>query len=1029
MPTSEVDQQKKSKPASRIEETLQTLSAAARLTTRHWLKDALGQYDSNLNSFYQLRGELSQRVQACAAPGLQSPDSLEALAKSVEKLSDWANGVPFVSIETPPEAIWQEWRSAFAREIVGLPTRKHLSVRQSGKQIGFGDSFIVQLRKHVLRAKLAFADALVRTTNGLRALIKKAPAASSGARRTFQPGLFLRFHFELPVAAFQVRLWQEVLHEIAVQLEQIHQGLAGLLDTIVGASDGTSDDPPAREQSADESNGPASPNGLKNWTEVDLPQRQENFLVELNAETRNWWDHAGTLVLPESSFNARQCERGWQELQAALLKDREEWHRYFQGAREELLKDLELAALRIQTVRIHEETTGTIRRRIEEAVLPAFAEPIDVLTKSKEKFDQASKTTESNVEESILSESRLTLRNLRRQQLPHALDAIQQVQLGKALTNYSSRIKHAIEELPESPCIVTRRNLEATPPKSKIDEIPLRDLVLNEIFPDVARSHTALMSEMEQKLEKMSRTISEIDQIIEFNLDSALDVLQQDMAGEQVGEAQSVAAEGLQRAKNQLNLILDECTDIQTRCTDVLTENTSDFINQVRLIADNERIVELKLRAAKAKARQELRLRYSKTLTAARNALPGVLAFLATSTRKIEHTYFRFKKVTGLGSLSAETENSLARFLTTTKTRLGSLPHVYQRLFKFEPLSDERFFSGRETEMRELAEEFSSWRTGHHVITAVIGEKGSGRTTMINFCEAQLYKGVILRKILLEESDRTEEALVRLLADGLQLADCQSLGELQERIEQQDQRIVCIVENLHNLFLRTVDGFDLLERFLLFMSSTHDKIYWLVTCGLHGWGYLDKVLGVSRFFTRTFHLQELSRESIESIIWTRHRVSGYHLTFDIPEEIAGTRKFRKFKTDEQRQDYLRGLFFEALSRVSAGNITAAMLFWLRSVKKITSESIVINPQIEFDDDYFSRLPAGDLFSLAAFLQHETLTVQEHAEVLNEPVAVSSLSLTRMQNQGILTSTPSGCKIHPFLYRPVVRALKTKNILH
>ena len=62
-----------------------------------------------------------------------------------------------------------------------------------------------------------------------------------------------------------------------------------------------------------------------------------------------------------------------------------------------------------------------------------------------------------------------------------------------------------------------------------------------------------------------------------------------------------------------------------------------------------------------------------------------------------------------------------------------TLPFVYQRLFEIKPLEDKRFYFGRDLEMKELSKAFNNWQSGKFSPTVIVGEKGSGSTTLINF--------------------------------------------------------------------------------------------------------------------------------------------------------------------------------------------------------------------------------------------------------------------------------------------------------
>ena len=87
------------------------------------------------------------------------------------------------------------------------------------------------------------------------------------------------------------------------------------------------------------------------------------------------------------------------------------------------------------------------------------------------------------------------------------------------------------------------------------------------------------------------------------------------------------------------------------------------------------------------------------------------------------------------------------------------------------------------------------------------------------------------------------------------------------------------------------------------------------------------------------------------------------------------------------------------------------------------------PEIQLDHSFLFQMPAEELFTLAALIQHENLDHQQHARIFRQSEQKSELLLERMRNSGILIKRQKGYVIHLFLFRPIVRALKAKNILH
>ena len=68
----------------------------------------------------------------------------------------------------------------------------------------------------------------------------------------------------------------------------------------------------------------------------------------------------------------------------------------------------------------------------------------------------------------------------------------------------------------------------------------------------------------------------------------------------------------------------------------------------------------------------------------------------------------------------------------TVDLNAKDLPLLYRRLFRFEPLQDPRFLVGRETEMGAIAAARSMWEANRPVAVILVGQRGSGKTSLIN---------------------------------------------------------------------------------------------------------------------------------------------------------------------------------------------------------------------------------------------------------------------------------------------------------
>ncbi|MGD9899780.1 MAG: hypothetical protein AB7T22_11710, partial [Calditrichaceae bacterium] len=840
-------------------------------------------------------------------------------------------------------------------------------------------------------------------------------------------------HIVRPVVEYILQEWQLFLKSVSLQFAGLQSGVEGLKEkgiTLEKLKSYTEEEKkelrvPAAifDELLDEIHVSAiNSDILKSDVQNRFNQNFENVLTRFHSN----WELAGTFLHPVKTYEKNGFNKQWAFLEKSFKKIREAWDLHFKGIREDWQNSLELSILQLKLSQIYKSTIRRLYDQIEKKMQPSIKDVIDLLSKSAEKL-RAPKSAKA-LKQAITTENRDLIKELRYVKLPHVLDMIVQTQIIQILENYSSEFDKARGILSEEHVIFVHRDDENTPPKSKIDDIPLKELVDTEILSQFSGKYKKFISTIRENLESISRTISEIDQVVEFNLEAGLNLINQDDSGSNFNEAQKVVLGGFERAEKLFNDLLSQSVSIAEECNLQLFERSLEFEQEIQNLADNEKIIELKIRFARAKTEERIREYRHKTITFVKSILPHIFVFVTTNFKKIWGGYSRFRKITGLVKPETVIEDQLSVFLSDTQKQVAKLPYVYQRLFRFEPLEDERFYAGRNAEMSMIEYEFTDWQNDQYASTVLIGERGSGRTTLIKFAEKKYFLNHNMITLDILEKSYTNNDLLLLLKKAFKTDDINSLDEFEEWILQGKEKHVCVVENIQNLFVRVVDGFESIERFLLIVSRTYGKIFWLVSCTLYSWNYLDKVINISRFFNKEIFLGPLPMAELQSIILKRHRVSGYNLEFEDNESIRSNRKFKKLTSDKDRQNFLKTLFFNQLNDLSSGNVTVAMLYWLGSIKEILSDKIILAADIDMDFSFLYGFPAEDLFTLGAIFQHETLSPNIHALIFHQNSQQSFMQLTRMENLGLIIKKERGYQIHPFLYRPLMRILKAKNII-
>ncbi len=356
--------------------------------------------------------------------------------------------------------------------------------------------------------------------------------------------------------------------------------------------------------------------------------------------------------------------------------------------------------------------------------------------------------------------------------------------------------------------------------------------------------------------------------------------------------------------------------------------------------------------------------------------------------------------------------------------RARELPALYQRMFSLDPVEDERFLVGRETEMTGLNRAFSLWQSGRSVSVLLVGARGSGKTSLLNCAASAAFTGVPVMRGKFCQRIRSSEQMCEFLREFFQFPAGTDLVTALNR-----ERRVAIIEELERTFLRCISGFDSLRGFLDLVATTSGSVLWILSMNQASFRYLDAVLGLGRNFSHCVNAMSVSQEQVVDAIMQRHTLSGLRLQFaPTPSGDPRLNRLQRFFGLERTSQQL---FFDALYRHSEGLFRAAFELWTGSIERIEGGVVHMLHPLE---PRYSRLEAelrpDDLFTLQAILQHASLTEGELAEVFWIGVEEARSQLERLLALEILEPEPAcaGLRVRPQAGRFVRDALSRQNLL-
>ncbi len=632
------------------------------------------------------------------------------------------------------------------------------------------------------------------------------------------------------------------------------------------------------------------------------------------------------------------------------------------------------------------------------------------------------------------------------QQRDECCDFIRAVTLGKLNHLRESRELNAlievmlerfsalVSELPERYHTLDEKSLELiedfglTPAAPNQKSVPLREIAHSFLETRIARDLAEVNRLMFEQVDRSIQTATEASRIISFNLRVAAEECER-VGPADLSHAQELALGGLQLAITRLDAEMENLSQVKEQVYDQIIAGVDVRMREVEALAFQRASAE-----ERAGLGQKLLLgRGSRYLDQARSWLTSNYRDLVARYRPLGRVVVKDLKTTlGLQQFTAAEILATYDQAKLDQTALEHLPFIYRRLFDISPLESADLLVAREEELRLIETARERWRQGMPCAVAVVGELGSGKTSLINAAIKETLRDFPVYKRQFVRAVESEKLLAEELSSLLRLPPAQTLDQLERQINGMAERGVIVIEDLHQLYQRTLGGFETLKRLLLLIARTSRQILWIISMRKYAWLYLNSVLRIADSFTFVVNTENLSGPDLEQVILARHQVSGFDLRF-LPDEVIEQRRRYRRASEPERRAMLQRAYFETLSKASEGNILAAIFYWLKSLLKVERNELIVRPLAELRFDFLRDAPVEQLLTLSLLIQHGNLSVAEHAQIFGARPEESLATLTHLSNINLLTRDVSEDGIEQFavnrvIYIPLTRELRARNIL-
>lgn len=346
----------------------------------------------------------------------------------------------------------------------------------------------------------------------------------------------------------------------------------------------------------------------------------------------------------------------------------------------------------------------------------------------------------------------------------------------------------------------------------------------------------------------------------------------------------------------------------------------------------------------------------------------------------------------------------------------------------------------RAEQLDVLVKAFESWkRERRRGIVAVIGNSGMGKTVFLEQALAALtalQSDVPVSKLELPVQKRSSSLRERLkwLTQSLELEIPKnaSRATLEKTIVQHLESLpprVFLVDDLHFLLRRTVDGFETLEIARNIIQACADEHFWVLTLHRPAWVYIDGASAAMKLaFRERIELPGLDADQL-----------GEHLV-EATRSVGLDPEFRSLllgKRPQADQDTLehkaRRLYWRIVSQQSLGNPRVMSEFWLSGLGVATAATggmrqVPVYLFTGHGDNEVDGLSDEYLFLLTALIVHDGLSVDDLAEVLNTMSSRVRVACQHLESLGIIGEANRGYVIAPGWQPTVARVLDRRNFV-
>jgi hypothetical protein len=735
---------------------------------------------------------------------------------------------------------------------------------------------------------------------------------------------------------------------------------------------------------------------------------------------------ADTIELSANFFSTQKINNYQKNIQEKYQKDSTLWQNTFNVLESDWELDIEIFKIIFNVLSRYTTLENTIENRTTN-ISKEIGEIKNYISDVKVTIE-AAKTT-SSIKTTIANE----LKNLNKsfkKIIEKTTNCITNQELPLQINQFEESVLNLLQTLSKKRVISSDTDYATKTTSSSINYISPYELVTYQSWPILTEKIKQAKLELNLKVTSFIDDINALSQVSEFNLESALSLFESDDSLENSAKENTpkdVALEGLERSIDKIEDFRNTLANLSISNAEILLPSIYKFTKSILELTDTENITEIRLTIAKAKSIEKSKLLKEKVINNVKNFIPVALLFIKTKYTKSVAYVKNILLRTGLYKEPTDVTSDLSKFLKQAEEALDELPFVYQRLFRSETLQNEALFFGRTEALKKLQTAYKSFHKNQYAATVIIGERGSGKTSLIHHFLSKNNK--IPKAVFLSSAINTSES--NEFINFFKTSFDKDFNTIQEWIEffKTGKKRTIVLENIQYLYFRKVGGFKVLYELSSLISATKNNVFWIVTSAKYAFQYLDKSIQISELFAYTIEMNAIDKETIKEALIKRHKISGYNLHFKKPPVAYLSKKFLK-STEEVQQDILKEEFFSDINKIAQSNFRIAFMYWIRSTIKVSGSTIYMRSLKTIDTSFLNKIEPAKLLLLNSILLQERLNMDDIVELSSLDTQQTKNIVHSLFEKGLLTKDDGEFyTINIFLYRQITSLLKSKNVIH